>query len=347
MVAQDQTILEIQTDKAVVDIPSPVAGTVTDIRVPEGEVVRVGTVLIVFESEAASPVIEAASSAVPPSPPVAPPTAEDRPHSSSATGRRALATPAVRKLARDLGVDIQGIRGSGPNGRVMAEDVRQAATARTPAAPPAAPVSEPVASLDEIERVPLRGTRRVIAEHMVRSKFTAPHVTTMDEVEVSQLVSWRRQMLPIAQQQGIKLTYLPFIIKATVAALKKFPYLNASLDDERREILLKKRYHIGLAVDDPEGLLVPVIRDADQKSLLELAREIQTLTEKAHAHQLAPQELAGSTFTITNYGSFGGLFATPVINYPEVAILGTGRIQKRRGSTSPTRFRCGRSWGLF
>jgi len=330
VVAQDQTILEIQTDKAVVDIPSPVAGTVTDIRVPEGEVVRVGTVLIVFESEATGPVVEASSSAVPPSPPVAPPSVAGSPHSSSATGRRALATPAVRKLARDLGVDIQGIRGSGPNGRVMAEDVRQAATAaRTPAAPPAATVSVPAGSLDEEERVPLRGTRRVIAEHMVRSKFTAPHVTTMDEVEVSQLVSWRRQMLPIAQQQGVKLTYLPFIIKATVAALKKFPYLNASLDDERREIVLKKRYHIGLAVDDPEGLLVPVIRDADQKSLLDLAREIQTLTEKAHAHQLAPQELAGSTFTITNYGSFGGLFATPVINYPEVAILGTGRIQKK------------------
>jgi pyruvate dehydrogenase E2 component (dihydrolipoamide acetyltransferase) len=178
-------------------------------------------------------------------------------------------------------------------------------------------------------RIPLRGTRRVIAERMVRSKFTAPHVTAIDEVDVSNLVAVRQELAGWAEAHNVRLTYLPFVIKALVAALKQHPSLNASLDDERQEIVLKSYYHIGIAVDDPDGLVVPVIFHADQKSLLTLAREIRALTDKAHAHQLAPSELSGSTFTVTNYGSFGGLYATPIINHPEVAVFGMGRIEKK------------------
>jgi pyruvate dehydrogenase E2 component (dihydrolipoamide acetyltransferase) len=237
-----------------------------------------------------------------------------------------LAAPAVRKLARDLKVDIHTVVGSGDGGRVVAEDVRRAA-AVPPVAAMAASVADPPNATEV--RIALRGTRRVIAEHMVRSKFTAPHVSTMDEVDVSQLVELRAQMKEVAQSAKIKLTYLPFIVKAVVAALKRYPYLNASLDEQTQEIVLKSYYHIGIAVDDPDGLVVPVLRNADQKSVGAIAREIQDLTERAHQHTLTRAEMSGSTFTVTNYGSFGGMFATPVINYPEVAVFGTGRIQRR------------------
>ncbi len=325
-VAPDQPILQIQTDKAVVDIPSPTAGRVTKILAQEGDVVRVGTVVIVFDREGGiqAPAAEAAATLAAAQPARRPDTGPAAP--------RALATPAVRKLARELGVDIQQVSGSGERGRVMAEDVRAFAEGGARPEPPkhaATPSIRTLPQVPEDVRVPLRGTRRAIAEHMVRSKYTAPHVTNMDDVEVEALVAMRQQMKATAAEQGVKLTYLPFIIKAVISALKQFPYLNSSLDDETQEIVLKPYYHIGIAVDDPDGLVVPVIRHADQKSLLELAREIQDLTDRAHAHRLTRDEMGGSTFTITNFGSFGGLFATPVINYPEVAIFGTGRIQKR------------------
>jgi pyruvate dehydrogenase E2 component (dihydrolipoamide acetyltransferase) len=331
-VTVDQPILEIQTDKATVDIPSPVKGRVQEIVAQEGDVVAVGTVVIRFDDDAAATTPAPAETEAK-APRKQPP--QPTPSTPSQT-RRVLATPAVRRLARELGIDIQSVRGSGENGRVLAEDLRQhdrraasVPVADTKPPTPSAPLVSPPPSGEETVRIPLRGTRRIIAEHMVRSKFTAPHVSTMDEVEVSALVALRAEMNQAALQQDIKLTYLPFVIKAVVAALKRFPYLNASLDDDRQEIVLKSYYHIGIAVDDPEGLLVPVVRHADHKSLLELAREIKDLTERAHQHSLSREELGGSTFTITNYGSFGGLFATPVINYPEVGIFGTGRIQKK------------------
>jgi pyruvate dehydrogenase E2 component (dihydrolipoamide acetyltransferase) len=332
-VVVDQPILEIQTDKATVDIPCPVAGRVRALKADEGDLVAVGTVVIEFDTEggaAPGPGHLPADEAGPPPPAPAPSTSSRGPRSPE---RRALATPAVRKLARELGVDIQSVAGSGESGRVLADDVRMAA--HKPAPPPVAPspsrspgpVSRTLA--EDVVRVPLRGTRRAIAEHMVRSKFTAPHVSTMDEVEVTELVALRGQLKEALSGSGIKITYLPFILKAVVGALKRFPYLNASLDDEAKEIILKQYYHIGIAVDDPEGLVVPVVRHVDQKTLKELAEEIQDLTERAHQHRLSRDEMTGSTFTITNYGSFGGLYATPVINYPEVCIFGTGRIQKK------------------
>lgn len=327
-VAVDQVMAEIQTDKAVVDIPSPVAGEVVGILAQEGELVRVGTVVIQFETA------DRGSDRKPRASVNAPrDVAQPRSTTTVAIGSRALATPAVRRLARELKVDIQRVEGHGEHGRVLAEDVRRYGEAPPPASPgePVVKVAHPAlaGSLGAETRVPLRGIRRTIAEHMVRSKFTAPHVTNMDEVEVSALVTLRSEAKALAESQGIKLTYLPFIIKAVVAALKHYPDLNASLDDEAGEIVLKHYYHIGIAVDDPAGLLVPVVRDADKKSLFDLAREIQVLTDKARAHTLTPAEMSGGTFTITNYGSFGGMFATPVINYPEVGIFGTGRIQKR------------------
>lgn len=331
-VETEQVILEIQTDKAVVDIPSPVQGRVTALLAEEGAVVRVGTPVIHFETEAGGSGHQ--SPEVRPEPVPAPPS-KSPPSQASGQSGRVLATPAVRKVARELGVDIRQVTGSGEKGRILKGDLQAfqagvAGKSRTeePTMPASAPPPARSTSSEDI-RVPLRGLRRTIAEHMVRSKFTAPHVTTMDEVEVSALVALREQMKVRALAEGVKLTYLPFIMKALVASLKRFSYLNASLDDERQEIILKPYYHLGIAVDDPEGLVVPVVRDVDKKSLLELAREVQDLTERARAHKLTREELSGSTFTITNYGSFGGLFATPVINYPEVAIFGTGRIQKK------------------
>ncbi|MCY0877670.1 MAG: dihydrolipoamide acetyltransferase family protein [Firmicutes bacterium] len=326
-VKAEDPILEIQTDKATVEIPSPVEGRVEELLVQEGAMVRVGTPVIRFEvgkgeqNPSAAPVGRS------------PGTAEPEP---SASRRRVLATPAVRKLARELGVDIHEIQGSGEHGRVLAEDVRAWQVRRdvkvtAPAVPPPSADIRGASSEEGTgeQRIPLRGTRRAIAEHMVRAMYTAPHVTTMDEVEVSELVALREQLKATAAARQVHLTYLPFIIKAAVSALKRFPYLNASFDDERQEIVLKSRYHIGMAVDDEEGLVVPVIRDADRLSLWELASAIQELSQRAHERRLTRDELTGSTFTITNYGSFGGQYATPVINYPEVAILGTGRIQKK------------------
>jgi pyruvate dehydrogenase E2 component (dihydrolipoamide acetyltransferase) len=323
-VQQDQPILEIQTDKAVAEIPAPVSGRVSAMFGRPGEVVRVGSTVIVFDTESAGQAAGVEQVAEAPSPEVARP------------GRRVLATPAVRRLARELGVDIQRVSGTGDHGRVLPEDVRRAAQTDASAnvAPQPPHTVETPASAGPVNpgletRIPLRGTRRVIAERMVRSKFTAPHVTAIDEVDVSNLVAVRQELAGWAEAHNVRLTYLPFVIKALVAALKQHPSLNASLDDERQEIVLKSYYHIGIAVDDPDGLVVPVIFHADQKSLLTLAREIRALTDKAHAHQLAPSELSGSTFTVTNYGSFGGLYATPIINHPEVAVFGMGRIEKK------------------
>jgi pyruvate/2-oxoglutarate dehydrogenase complex dihydrolipoamide acyltransferase (E2) component len=253
-----------------------------------------------------------------------------------------LATPATRKLARELGVDISQIQGTGPGGRVTDEDVRRFAAARTapqppptpspaPTPPPAAPAFAPGAVVTDRreERIPLRGIRKRIAEHMHQSKTTAAHFTYVDEVDMTELIQIREQMKPLAEQKGVKLTYLPFIVKASVAALKEMPILNASIDEAKGEIVIKKYYNIGIATATDEGLIVPVIKDADRKSLLEIAMEIERLSKAAREGKIALSDLQGGTFTITSLGALGGLFATPIINYPEVAILGIHEIKKR------------------
>jgi 2-oxoisovalerate dehydrogenase E2 component (dihydrolipoyl transacylase) len=256
---------------------------------------------------------------------------------------RPLAVPAARKLARELGLDLAAVEGSGPHGRIRVEDVRRAAEtpAPTPAAAPApteqvtpsapkAPAYKTPAGYEGLEeRVPVRGLRRAISNQMVASHLQTVRTLHVDEVDVTELVALRERLKPLAERRGVKLSYLPFIMKATVAALKKFPMLNSSLDEERSEIVLKRFYHLGLAVATDVGLVVPVVKDVDRKSVLELASEVSALAAKAREGKLAPEDVRGGTFSITNIGSLGGLFSFPIINVPEAAILGVHSIKKR------------------
>lgn len=255
------------------------------------------------------------------------------------------AAPIVRRMARDAGVSLSQVPASGaPVGgqnRVLEEDllryINEKQSAGTTATP--TPVSSPTKSIpstqysgtEDVERKPLRGLRRAISQAMVRSKFTAPHYAYVDEFECSELYDLRQQAKPIAEEYGVKFSYLPFIVKALVGALKDFPIVNSSLEEEdgKMEIVLKKFYHIGIAVATDDGLIVPVIKNADQKSLIEIASEINSLSEKTRQGKASPDELRGSTFTITSMGNLGGLFATPIINYPEVGIMGVYKIQDK------------------
>ncbi|MCP1306660.1 dihydrolipoamide acetyltransferase family protein [Paenibacillus tyrfis] len=253
-----------------------------------------------------------------------------------------LATPSVRKLARAKGVNIAEVTATGKNGRVTREDVlgfvsgggapkaADAPAATAPAANAAAPSAAASVSGDrEEERVPLKGIRKAIANAMVKSAYTAPHVTLMDEVDVTRLVALREKAKPVAEKKGVKLTYLPFIVKALVAASRQFPAMNAMIDEEKQEIVYKKYYHVGIATDTDNGLIVPVIQDADRKNIWTIAAAIKDLAVRGREGKLGPSELKGSTITITNIGSAGGMFFTPIINFPEVAILGTGRISEK------------------
>lgn len=315
----DQAVAEIETDKAIVEIPSPKAGKVARIFGKEGDVIKVGSTLATL----ALPGEEARVEAKPPEikPEVIP---EIKPEIKAP--ERVLATPSTRRLARELGVDVSKIQGTGPGGRITDEDVKRASGA--PAKPPAAALPEikPELKLME-ERIPLKGIRKTIAERMVKSLFTAPHVASMDEADVTELVKLREKQKKLAEEKGIKLTYLAFIVKAVTVALKQHPYLNASLDSEKNEIILKRYYNIGIAVDTPDGLMVPVIKNADRKSIMELAQETERLAEEARTRKIKLPELKGNTFTITNIGSIGGIFSTPIINPPDVAILGIHRIR--------------------
>jgi len=237
-----------------------------------------------------------------------------------------LATPATRKLARDLGVDLTIVQGTGRGGRITDEDVQRFKQLGRTVAAVTVTTSGP---RGVEERVPLRGIRRKVAEHMLKSKNATAQVTHVDEVDMTEVVHLRERANASAEKRGVKLTYLPFVIKALIPALKQYPYLNSSLDDEKEEIVLKKYYNIGIATDTESGLVVPVVKDAEHKSITQLATEIAKLSEKAHTGQLALNEVQGSTFTITNVGGIGGVFATPIINYPEVAILGLHKITKR------------------
>lgn len=387
VVEEDQAILEVQNDKAVVEIPSPVKGKVVDIKVPEGTVATVGTTLVTFEVEGAVPPQavhghgatteadraddgvetnkaadaanehpanrgpESAAAATQPAVAAQQPTAAPAAGNVlPAANRNVIAMPSVRKFAREQGVDINTVQGTGRNGRITKDDVlraqsgeaveaaapaetgaQQADAAQVPAAAGDQPQGQPkgpVAGVIE-ERVALRGIRKVIANAMAKSVYTAPHVTIMDEVNVSKLVAVRSELKPAAEQRGSKLTYLPFVVKAVVSGLRKFPSLNASIDDEKSEIVYKYSYHIGIATDTDNGLVVPVVFDADRKSMWAIADEIRDLAGRGREGKLAANELKGSTFSITNIGSAGGMFFTPVINYPEVAILGTGRITEK------------------
>lgn len=362
LVEEDQPMVEVMTDKATVTIPSPRKGKIAQTIGKEGEVIKVGATMVVIDeagkdgAPAAPAAKEPAKAAAPPAPP-SPPSAAAPAGSREATSAAAapvpapspetsngkvLATPATRRLAREKGIDLARIPGSGPHGRVTKDDVLQFA-ARGNAAPPVTrpgPAPEPVpatvspsapapspAGLEE--RVAFVGLRRRIAEKMSKSKHTAAHFTYVDEVDMTSLVGLRKELKPMGEEQGVKITYLPFIIKGVIAALKKYPFLNASLEEDKGELVLKKYYNIGVAVATPTGLIVPVVKDAEHKSMLEVAREIEQHANNARNGTLKLEDLQGGTFTITSLGALGGLFATPIINHPEVAILGVNRIAAR------------------
>jgi pyruvate dehydrogenase E2 component (dihydrolipoamide acetyltransferase) len=322
----DQPLAEIETDKAVVEMPSPFAGTVLKIHAGEKALIKVGAPLVTIGAPG-EPVPE-------PAPPVGLGPSAGRaaaaPSPSAPSAGEILATPLVRKLARDLGVDLAAVRATGPQGRISEADVRSATTAQ--AVPPPAPAFKIKAKFDlfgELERIPLRGIRRATAKRMAQSVSTAAHVTHIDEAEATALIRLRESLRPAAEARGVKLTYLPLVVKAVIAALIRHPTLNAWLDDAEEEIVLKKYYNIGIAVDVPDGLIVPVVKFADLKPVLDIAAEIAGLAAAARARTLDLADLKGGSFSITNVGVLGGEAATPIINYPETAILATMRLGDR------------------
>jgi 2-oxoisovalerate dehydrogenase E2 component (dihydrolipoyl transacylase) len=358
----DQLLVEVMTDKVTVEVPSPYEGILLKQVAKEGEVVPIGKPIAIFGKEGESlddhaPTVKLTASAKPAASAdaAAAPTSSQAPQSSPAPqtpaaragngqpgalaaaeaailgpGGKPMAAPAVRKFAREKGVDLGSVRGSGEGGRIRREDIERVASAAGGPPAPARPASRQIdAPSGGTERVPLRGLRRVIAEHMVHSKQTAAHTLHVDEADVTELVAMRARAKEAAAERGIKLTYLPFFVKAACAALKRHPFMNASLDDDKHEIVLKKDYNVGIAANTEAGLVVPVIHHADRKSIFDLAIEIAELAEKARAGKLSHDEISGGTFTITNVGSVGGLFTFPVINWPEVGILGTHSIQAR------------------
>lgn len=343
----DQPVVRVETDKAIVEIPSPVAGRVSEVRFQPGQTVKVGEVLVVYDapqarndnaqkSNSRTEYVQAATTQ----------QAAVSPASANGTAgakKRVLAAPAVRKLAFELDIELADVTPSAANGRVTMDDVRAHAErakdvnvgpplARVPVPTSPAPAvrAMPVFTPGEPDlREPLTGLRKRIAEHMERSWRIIPHATAFDETDASELVALRRALLPAAEKRGTRLTYMPLLIKLLIPLLKEFPIFNASLDEEKREIIYHRSYHLGVAAASPEGLLVPVLRDADRLSILEIAARLEKLIEGAKKRALALNELSGSTFTLNNVGSFGGSSGTPIINHPEVAILAVGRIEEK------------------
>lgn len=309
-VEEHQTVLEIETDKAVVEIPSPKKGRVIKIHKEIADIAKMGEALMTI-ADVGEAVEEKPK--------------EERPKSVSVVGvlpeeeEEILATPAVRALAKELGVKLETVKGSGPGGSITKDDVAEA--------------SEKGKKTEDqygaIERLAIKGLRRTIAKNLIASQKTTAFVTGMDEADITELWSLREREKKALIEKGIHLTFLPFFMKAVHHALTEHPLLNASVDEGREEIIIKKYYNIGVAVDTPDGLMVPVVKNADKKTILELASEIQGLSVKARERKIMLEEIKGSTFTITNYGHFGGWFATPIINYPDVAILGIGKISDK------------------
>lgn len=359
-VAEDQPIVEVMTDKVTVELPSPYAGVLEKQLVSEGDIVEVGMPIAHFaddDSASAEPA-QATETETKPS------AADDdslslfkasggdekvtvqvskkgaAPASSTKnTGPfgRPLAVPAARKLARASGLQLEHIQGSGPNGRIRVDDVRNHQSSTTTTTAPKAQAPSIAKSsysatgnyAERETRTPLRGLRRVISQQMVKSHLETVRTLHVDEADVSALVTLRKRLKPLASEQNTKLSYMPFIVKAVVAGLKKFPMLNTSLDEVNNEIVEKHYYNIGMAVATDTGLVVPVIKDAETKTLLNIADDINSLAEKARTNSLAMEDTQASTFSITNIGAVGGLFSFPIINVPEAAILGVHSIKKR------------------
>ncbi len=367
-VSEGQPVMELETDKAVVEVPSNVSGVVRDVKVKEGEKIKVGQVIFTLESGAVAPVappkrhepVEHVSGqqaarlsfqmamhaegkteeqALPPDQPVTPPPAFTMPvqlGKVAGTEHRdpVPAAPSVRRLAREIGVDIHSVQGSGPGGRISDDDVKlhaknmlaaAAVAAQTPVVGFGEPELPDFSKWGKIERVPIRGVRRKTAEHLRQAWNTIPHVTQQDRSDITELEQLRAKFAPRAEEAGGKMTVTAIALKVVASALKVFPQFNASIDMGKEEIIYKQYINIGVAVDTDRGLLVPVIREVDNKNIVELAAELTQLSRKAKDKKLTPEEMTGGTFTITNLGGIGGTGFSPIVNHPEVAILGLSR----------------------
>lgn len=351
-VKKDQSILELESEKAVASIPTPVDGTISKIHIKEGDEIRVGTLIFsVTEngSAASAPPATITSSPEPSGedvPTKEEPAATKAERSKSeplpdkpAGGAPPAASPSLRKMAREIGLDLSKIRGTGNGGRILTSDVRsyiqrlqtQGVTPKTTAvqasapAPKAPPVSIDFSKWGNVEKKKMTSLRKAVSHKMVESWTTIPHITQFDNVDVTDILEMRKKFGKAYEKKGGHLTITPFIMKAVVDTLKKHPAFNASMDEATEEIVYKNYYHLGIAVDTEQGLIVPVIRDVDKKSMLDLSKELQDIAERTRQRKVSLEEMQGGTFTISNQGGIGGAHFTPIINKPEVAILGVGR----------------------
>jgi pyruvate dehydrogenase E2 component (dihydrolipoamide acetyltransferase)/2-oxoisovalerate dehydrogenase E2 component (dihydrolipoyl transacylase) len=329
-VKRGQPLMQVMTDKATMEVPSRFAGTITKLNAEPGQQLKVGEVVLTYsggmvEEATRTPTVSEHATAAKVTPAAATGNGATAPAVRSAL--LVKAAPSVRQMARKLGIDLASVHGSGPEGRILIGDL----SAVVRAAPDAKPrPREPRPDYGKPgTRIKLIGLRRKVAEHMALAKRTIPHYGYVDECDVSELVRVREGLKETYARAGVKLTYLAFAVKAVVGALKEVPIVNASLDENAGEIVLHDRYHIGIAVATPGGLIVPVLHDADRKDFSQIVREVERLGNEARAGKARLEDLRGSTFTITSVGNIGGLFSTPVINHPEVGILGIGKIVRR------------------
>ncbi len=337
-VKEGETLVIVETDKVNAELPSPVDGKITKINFKVGETVEVGQVLVVIggaSSKETAPLneekepqgvigeIEVSHDVMASS------DEHEGEQSASKVMGKVLATPVARQLAKDLGVDIQSVTGSGANGRVMKDDIKKAAEQSSVATPHTAIPKVSVSTQGDVELVKITNLRKAIVKAMTISKQVIPHTVLLDEINVNKLVDLRNRVKVQAAAQDIKLTYMAFIMKAVVLALQKFPWFNASFDQENEQMVLKKFYNIGMAVDTPDGLIVPNIKDANKKSILELASDIQIIGDLTKSRKIQLDALKNATFSITNFGTAGIAAGTPIINHPEVGILGVGKIEQK------------------
>jgi 2-oxoisovalerate dehydrogenase E2 component (dihydrolipoyl transacylase) len=336
-VKRGQALMEVMTDKATMEVPAPFVGKISAVHGEPGQTIKVGSLMLSYEpagGEAPAPQVKAGRKAAAKEKTEAPTAAERAApqlvavSAGDGAAGTVKAAPSVRVMARKLGLDLRTVRGSGPSGRILIEDLtsrlrKGAPSEKSDKAAPQFDLGKPGT------RIKLHGLRRLIAEHMVRAKHSIPHYSYVDECDVTELVRLRAALRDTYQHAGIKLTYLAFIVKAVVAALKEVPIVNSSLDEQAGEIVLHDRYNIGVAVATPGGLIVPVIHNADRLDLGGIAREVERKSEDTKTGKAKREDLVGGTFTITSVGNIGGLISTPIINHPEVGILGIGKIVRR------------------
>lgn len=341
-VSEHQEIAEVETDKALVRVPSPKAGVIMKLNAKPGETVSVGNVICVI-GEKGEKAAAAKATLEPPAKKAEPPKKkgsstvigelEEAPEDEEikvAPPKKTAesivqALPSVRKLAQEMGVDLSAVKGTGPSGRITEDDLRSASGKSAKQQT----IRVTFEKFGRVIRIPLKGVRKAIAENMVKSITTAAHVTHTDFADVTRLVAFKDAEKERADEKGVKLTLMPFVVKACALALKEFPYMNSSIDDATGDIVLKQFYNIGIAVDTQHGLMVPVVHNVQEKTIIEIGRDIWKLAELARTREIEIKDLQGGTFTITNIGSIGGVFATPIINWPECAILGLGRTQEQ------------------